>query len=120
MNSWVFMAFRFFSLTLGRFPIVARGLKKLLVKVLVTRKKKAKSKLKRKITFTSGSIFIEDKITDSMDLSDNSSYWLASKFSSIHMGSSRYFQMDELSLPKPKEIKGTTNNYAWHSNNLKD
>ena len=57
---WRFLAFRLFSLTLGRHPLVARYLKSLLVSILVTRKKKDVAKLKRSVVFKKDAVLIED------------------------------------------------------------
>ena len=111
---WRFLAFRLFSLTLGRHPLVARYLKSLLVSILVTRKKKDVAKLKRSVVFKKDAVLIEDSICmGSNKCIPGDLYW-SPKFSTIHMGSSRYFQADDLNLPSTKKMTSLCRKYRWN------
>ncbi len=106
MNPWLFICFRIFSLTFGRNKLFAEKLKILLVKTLLKNNKKISINLTRKFEFYPKGVIIKDKIDGSVNIikelySDN-------KFSTIHMGSSRYFQLDELvdsNLPEAAKLK---------------
>ncbi|MCO5142604.1 MAG: hypothetical protein M9962_05900 [Oligoflexia bacterium] len=97
MKPWLFLGFRFFSLTLGRVPLFSYWLKNILVKALVKKKVKAPITLERRVCFFDQKIEVLDKIAliGDIKLCHLSSF---SKFSTIHMGSSRYFQKQELKL----------------------
>jgi hypothetical protein len=91
----LFIGFRLFSLTLGRIPAAAYWLKSLLVNALVRRRRPVKLRLHRRVHLARASIQILDEITSLGKLSVLTLRrgW---KFSTIHMGSSRYFQAQEL------------------------
>ncbi|HEX3877169.1 MAG TPA: hypothetical protein VHW24_09295 [Bryobacteraceae bacterium] len=60
---WRFLAFRAFTLTIGRLPVVARGLKGLLVRLLIRRKAPHAARLERCIAFDAqGRLRIEDEV----------------------------------------------------------
>ncbi|MCF8176975.1 MAG: hypothetical protein K9J74_00555 [Sulfuritalea sp.] len=95
MNSTLFIGFRLFTLTIGRFTKMARLLKTVLVKVLVSRRKTLGVFLLREVEFLSDGVMIRDQV-DIDPRRPLRHLTLGGKFSSIHMGSSRYFQFDEL------------------------
>ena len=79
-----------FTLTFGRVPKLSYAVKDLLVKVLVRKKSVATENLVRKVTFSDNCVTIEDNLSDpSMKVTH------IDKFSTIHMGSSRYAHMNE-------------------------
>lgn len=96
-NPYSFLGFRIFSLVPGRFPAFSYWLKNLLVKVLVKAKKKGPLRLKRKVEFRDGKILLEDQISflGGAEVKHLFSY---PKFATFHMGSSRYFSQNELSV----------------------
>lgn len=102
MSPPLFMGFRLFTLTIGRFAEMARLLKTVLVKALVSRRKTLGAFLWREVEFLSDGVRIRDRVA--MDPRRPLRHLaLGAKFSSIHMGSSRYFQFDEL---EPLRIDG--------------
>ena len=96
-NPTLFMGFRLFSLTLGRYKKIAYWLKNLLVKVLVSRKKKSPLHLIRRISFEENDVHLEDQI-ELLQKCRLDTLKAGSKFATIHMGSSRYFQAQELEV----------------------
>jgi hypothetical protein len=88
-----FLAFRIFSLTIGRFPFAARWIKRLLVFALVYRKAKAPLELQRRVEISEDSLRIVDRLRGDPSLSE---VRRAPRFATIHMGSSRYFVTNEL------------------------
>ncbi|MBA2733535.1 MAG: hypothetical protein H0U54_11650 [Acidobacteria bacterium] len=97
-SSWLFIGFRLFSLTVGRLQTAAYWLKNLLVKVLVQRHKEVPLRLIRRVHFKDNEIVISDRIEIDGTL-QISGLQTGAKFSTIHMGSSRYFQHQELDIP---------------------
>lgn len=90
-----FVAFRLFSLTAGRWPPVGRWLKRLLVRVLIHRRQSMRIAFRRTVAFGPDTVHITDEIAgpdgarvDSLSRGD--------VFTSIHMGSARYFVPGEL------------------------
>ncbi|MBZ0310762.1 MAG: hypothetical protein K8I82_32185, partial [Anaerolineae bacterium] len=96
-KTWQFILFRLFSLTLGRFQTAAYWIKNLLVKVLVRRRHEFPLRLVRRVHFGEESVEVEDEIflTGELPLTHLRQ---EAKFASIHMGSSRYFQTQELEM----------------------
>lgn len=92
----LFIYFRLFSLSLGRWPFFSSLLKCALVKALVLKKRNADCILSRNIGFDSAQIRITDIISN---LGGLKPVFLCKgdKFTSIHMGSGEYFQKSELS-----------------------
>ncbi len=88
-----FLGFRTFTLTIGRFPAVARRLKALLVHVLVYRKRGGGLALSRRIELGESEIRVVDRLAGDASLRD---VQRAARFATIHMGSSRYFVPNEL------------------------
>lgn len=100
---WLFLGFRVFSLTLGRFQSAAYWLKNILVRVLIYRRSPSPLRLTRNVRFEKDRISVSDRIETSKTLP---LLRLASepKSSTIHMGSSRYFQPQELD-PTPQPVE---------------
>lgn len=82
----LFLAFRSFTLTLGRFPSVARWLKAILVRTLILKKRESDACLQRKIDFRSnGELIIEDSL-----VGITGELFGLDKHVPLHMGSTRY------------------------------
>lgn len=112
---WRFITFRLFSLTFGRHPFVSKHLKRLLVSILVTRKKRVNITLQRRVDFHENKIVINDLIEGwAAGQKGEELYW-SPKFSTFHMGSSRYFQPDELRLPAREKITSPERVFCWES-----
>ncbi|MBN1342659.1 MAG: hypothetical protein JXQ73_08270, partial [Phycisphaerae bacterium] len=92
-----FMAFRLVSLTVGRIPSVALRIKSLLVKVLITRRRPVPLMLRRTIVLKETGIEVRDYLKSSRPL-PLECLRREDVFSTVHMGSSRYFQTNELGL----------------------
>lgn len=89
----LFLGFRMFTLTLGRFPAVSRWVKLLLVNLLIRRKKRPPLRHSRTISLANDGIAIEDRI----ELPDGvTEVTAAAQFTAIHMGSSMYCDMRAL------------------------
>ena len=115
---WAFAGFRLFTTTLGRIQAVAYWIKSLLVWVLVRRKQSIPMCLTRLVQFEDKSI----NIIDHIELTGNIKVKvmkLGNKFSSIHMGSSRYYQEQELDLPLPCSYNWATDLYIKRSVEIK-
>lgn len=97
---WRFLAFRLFGLTAGRLPAASRWLKHLLVKVLITRRAPVRIDSHRRIDFGDAGVTITDEIRGE-DGARLKVLYRASSFTSIHMGSARYFVPHELEPPPP-------------------
>ncbi|MCA8963090.1 MAG: hypothetical protein KDC38_21350, partial [Planctomycetes bacterium] len=97
MDPWRFMAFRLFSLTFGRFKSAAYWLKSLLVKVLIYKKREIDVRFRRRITLHDDGIEIADHVEG--DPTGIESLEPGDVFTTIHMGSSRYFVPHELISP---------------------
>ena len=92
----LFVAFRLFTLTVGRLPGLAQWLKRRLVKTLIHRQRSVRLHLTRKIEFSDRSVTVIDRLQGSDGDRFEELHWGAS-FTTIHMGSSRYFVANELS-----------------------
>ncbi|MCA9548891.1 MAG: hypothetical protein KC933_02575 [Myxococcales bacterium] len=101
MNPLKFMAFRAFNLTAGQVPALAFWMKNLLVKTLIYRKKPLSIAFKRRIELGASSV----RVTDNLEGPDASKVvelrW-EPVFTTIHMGSSRYFVPNELEVAFPE------------------
>ena len=93
MNPWLFICFRIFSLTVGRNKFISQKLKNLLVKVLINNNKNIDIIFDREVEFKSSEIIIKDFINGKINTKD---LYNEDKFSSIHMGSSKYFHIEDL------------------------
>lgn len=96
MSPEKFIAFRCVNLFSRVFPAAAYHLKKMLVAVLVRRKKICPAVLVRKITWKEDTVSIEDEIRLTQSRAVQQVY-TGGRFSAIHMGSSRYFEWQDLS-----------------------
>lgn len=96
MTPWLFLAFRMFTLTLGRHNSLGLKVKALLVKVLVSGRKTIGLTLVRRIDFSEAKVMIQDEIRGPVADKGKLHLQIGTKFSTIHMGSSRYFQGDDL------------------------
>lgn len=91
-----FIILRLFYLTFGRNITLGNWMKKVLVKLLISGKKQFPIQLQRKVTFHESKVIISDTI----DREKGRSFkWLkfGTKFSAIHMASSKYYQKSQLS-----------------------
>lgn len=113
MNPWLFIAFRLFTLTVGRFNKVALKVKSLLVNVLVQRRRKVELLLERSIKFDPDKVSIRDKIINCAPDKIPGKFYIGSKFSTIHMGSARYFQKDELDFVDIDAETPVKRTYIW-------
>lgn len=95
MDPTRFLLFRLFMLTIGRSPVTARWIKNLLVKVLITRRKSLRIQHERTITIGESEVTVEDRLTG-RDLARLREVWRGKVFTTVHMGSSRYFVPQEL------------------------
>lgn len=95
-----FLAFRLVGLTLGRFRTVASWVKSLLVNVLIYRRRPIPLTLRRTFILGETSVEVHDHLKASSALSLT---YLRRQdvFSTVHMGSARYFQTNELDLAGP-------------------
>jgi len=95
MGPWRFLAFRSFNLTLGRLAAAAAWIKKLLVRVLIYRKREIDLSISRRIEVFEDGIDLVDRIQGSAgEVLETLVHGDA--FTTIHMGSSRYFVPHEL------------------------
>jgi hypothetical protein len=97
MDPYKFLSFRVFSLTLGRFKRPAYWVKSLLVKLLIYKKTPLDLSISRRIELGTDGIEIRDRLVGSLG-SRLAELARGDRFTTIHMGSSRYFVPNELSL----------------------
>jgi len=97
-----FIGFRLFMLTAGRFPALARWLKQYLVKVLIYRKRLLAIDFIRTIRFNDEAVLLHDRITGA-DGKRVAVLQRSAVFTTIHMGSSRYFINNELNADAQAE-----------------
>jgi hypothetical protein len=95
MTPVMFVAFRLFTASLGRLPQLAVWLKRQLVKVLIYRRRVLDLRLRRTIECDESSVSVSDEIIGSDGERVKHLRWGAF-FTTIHMGSSRYFINNEL------------------------
>jgi len=95
MNPMRFLGFRIFSLTFGRFAFLGQWLKRYLVKLLIYRKVAIDIRIKRVIEFENHGVRVRDSLVGQDGTRLKSLRW-SDRFTTIHMGSSRYFVMNEL------------------------
>ncbi|HZU36555.1 MAG TPA: hypothetical protein VFA18_11630, partial [Gemmataceae bacterium] len=82
-----FLAFRLFTVSLGRFPAISRWVKHLLVAVLIRRKRRPAIKHCRQVRVVEDGLEVEDHL----ELPTNvSRLQAAEQFIGVHMGSSMY------------------------------
>lgn len=106
-----FMAFRLFTMTLGRFPAVSRWVKNLLVKVLIKGKKRPPVGHLRRIEVDEQGVTISDELSPPAGMTDLRA---REQFTSLHMGSSLYADSraagpstgeERLSLEPPRRLR---------------
>ena len=95
MKPWTFVGFRMFSLTFGQSANLARWLKRTLVNILIYRKRPAGIELQRTIEFHDDHVVVRDRL-EGPGLAHTSEIRWVPSFTTIHMGSSRYFVAHEL------------------------
>jgi hypothetical protein len=95
MSPLRFIAFRGFSTTVGRFAGVGRWLKQQLVRVLIYRRRRLSVDFRRTITFEDERIIVADRLQGDHE-GRLESLRRGAIFTTIHMGSSRYFVLNEL------------------------
>jgi hypothetical protein len=113
MTPWLFMAFRLFTITIGQHKALARWIKSFLVKALVSRRKTIGLSLDRKVHFNPLEVTIEDHVTDMSSEPEDARLHLDAKFSTIHMGSSRYFQWDDLDFLPINSNTPLSRTFTW-------
>ncbi len=88
-DPWRFLLFRAFTLTIGRWPSIARGLKQLLVSVLIRRRVPHPATLERTVRIgEDGTLTVSDRLQDLATTPIPIARQVA-----FHMGSSRYADM---------------------------
>ncbi|MGH9766285.1 MAG: hypothetical protein ACREAB_02525, partial [Blastocatellia bacterium] len=98
-----FTAFRSFTLSLGRLAGLGRWLKRRLVKALIHNQRSARLRFKRTITFEETGVSVCDELGGPDGERVARMRWSES-FTTIHMGSSRYFvnhELDESEVVEP-------------------
>lgn len=95
METLRFVVFRLFMLSIGRLSSLGQWLKRYLVKVLIYRKRALNIRFKRIIEFDETSVSINDEISGPDGARVENLHW-GEVFTTIHMGSSRYFINNEL------------------------
>jgi len=90
-----FLFFRLFTLSLGRFGGLGRRLKRYMVELLIYRRRALNLGFKRTIEFDESTVRISDSLSGP-DASRLESLRWGQQFTTIHMGSSRYFIANEL------------------------
>lgn len=111
MSPFMFLCFRGFMITLGRQKNLARFVKNHLANTLVKKRKTVGATLQRKVIFGPSSVTIEDEITLGGSMK-KAIFSLGSKFSTVHMGSARYYQPDELETPILAS-EGHSRKFTW-------
>ncbi len=100
MDPYRFLAFRLFSLSFGRMKRMAYWLKALLVRVLIYRKKQVALHLEPRIRLLDDGIQVCDRLRGPLG-AELESIIDDAVYTTIHMGSSRYFVPHEL-RPRPR------------------
>ena len=103
MTPFLFLGFRMFTLTLGRFGKISYWLKSVLVKALIYRKRNLDVQLRRDITFREDGIDITDSLAGS-ERNRLQSLSSGELFTTIHMGSSKYFLPNELAVQETRDM----------------
>jgi hypothetical protein len=98
MNPLKFLALRLFTLSVGRLSWLGRWFKRYLVKVLIYRKRAVNIRFHRIIEFGETSVTVSDQISGPDGGRVEDLQW-GERFTTIHMGSSRYFINNELVEP---------------------
>ena len=90
-----FLGFRLFNVTLGRLAFLGRWLKHYLVEILIYRKVAVNIQFTRVIEFEDEYVRVQDHLKGPDGKRVRHLQW-GERFTTIHMGSSRYFVMNEL------------------------
>jgi len=90
-----FLAFRVFSLTVGRWAAAGRWLKQQLVRVLIYRRRTVPVNFRRTIDFAADRITVRDELRGDHE-GRLTRLERGTLFTTIHMGSARYFVLNEL------------------------
>ena len=110
-NPWRFGAFRFFTITVGRAPAVARWLKDVLVWVLIRRKSVHPGKLTRTVSIDAeAGVVLDDAISGVKGVPQP-----LARHVPFHMGSSRYADLEDWlgALDVPAElVAGPANDFV--------
>jgi hypothetical protein len=101
MNPLKFMAFRAFNMTAGQVPALAFWMKNLLVKTLIYRKKALNIAFRRRIELGERGVRVTDHL-EGPDAAKVVELRWEPVFTTIHMGSSRYFVPNELEVAFPE------------------
>ncbi|MBI5320788.1 hypothetical protein [Bradyrhizobium sp.] len=90
-DPWRFLLFRVFTLTIGRWPPIARGLKQLLVSVLIRRRVRHPASLERAVRIgDDGTLAVSDRLQNLA-----ATPIPIARHVPFHMGSSRYADMHD-------------------------
>jgi hypothetical protein len=95
MTPALFLAFRLFTLTLGRLPTVARWLKRRLAQALIHRRRPLAVRFERRIELGERSLRVRDRLTGPDGRRLRELRWEPFA-ATVHMGSARYFVAHEL------------------------
>jgi hypothetical protein len=90
-----FVVFRSFMLTVGALPAIARWIKRQLVRLLISERRELRITFQRTIEIHPGELIIDDELAGP-DLSRVTELWHGASFTTVHMGSSRYFIANEI------------------------
>jgi hypothetical protein len=107
LTPFLFVAFRLFTLTIGRVPALAAWLKRRLVRTLIYRQRHVRVHLTRRVEFDERSVTVRDRLRGPDGDRLETLQWSA-RFATIHMGSSRYFVAHELARLAPGGSIDTT------------
>ena len=102
MTPVMFVGFRLFTLTVGRFAGLGRWLKARLVKTLIYRRRVIPVRFRRRVEFTETGVQVSDRLAGpgGADIED---LRREATFTTIHMGSSRDFIANELAGTPPAD-----------------
>ncbi|MDQ3698048.1 MAG: hypothetical protein M3373_08505 [Gemmatimonadota bacterium] len=100
-----FAAFRLFTLTVGRIAGAGRWLKRQLVRALIYRKRPLDAHFKRTVSFDDERIVVRDEMRGEA-LGRFEQLERGEVFTTIHMGSSRYFIANELDAHAAASLHG--------------
>jgi hypothetical protein len=106
-----FLAFRVFSLTIGRWAAAGRWLKQQLVRVLIHRRRSVPVTFRREIEFGPDRVSVRDELRGDHE-GRLTKLERGTLFTTIHMGSSRYFVLNELNAVAP-ECAGNDESTVW-------
>ena len=108
MTPMLFVAFRLFTLTVGRAPGLGRWLKARLVKALIYRRRAVAVRFRRRIEFSELGLRVRDYLGGPGGATI-AELRREATFTTIHMGSSRYFIANELAdVPPADQIDPAT------------